>query len=241
MDFLIKLLNYGPNPTHIAIIMDGNRRWAQEKHISKQEGHKNGALLVENLILKLYKLKVKCLTLFALSIDNLKRSKDEVEYLENLLLNFINKFESYYNKLLKSNINLKINTIGDLSLLNKNLQDSIATVSNNINNCYLKNYSKSNTQKTLNICICYNSKWEIDNIINKNNINTLTKLKENAIISKVDILIRTGGNNRLSDFLTLQSMDSCFIEIINKNWPDFTILDIFYYIIKYKIFKLFIE
>ena len=213
---------------HVAIIMDGNGRWGLKNKNSRNAGHKVGLNTVEKIIKETIKQKIKYLTLYAFSTENWKRPKKEVNYLFNLLENFlINRIEELH----KQNIKLKIIGVKSFSTkLNKLLKISEKKTCNN-------------NQLQINLALNYGSKFELINAfkqikrkgdpINEKNI---TKNLQTKDIPDPDILIRTGNTMRLSNFLLWQcAYSEIFFE--KKFWPDFNEKDYNKIIKKYRIIK----
>ncbi len=201
------------NPlNHVAIIMDGNGRWGLKNKNSRNAGHKAGLSTVEKIIKLSIKQKIKYLTLYAFSTENWKRPKKEINFLFNLLENFlINRIDD----LDKQNIKLKILGVKNFSLkLNKLLISA-------------EKKTSKNNQLYINLALNYGSKFELINalrLLNKNNekINekNLVKYFQTKNIPDPDILIRTGNTKRLSNFLLWQlAYSEIFFE--KKLWPDF--------------------
>jgi len=201
------------NPlNHVAIIMDGNGRWGLKFKNSRNAGHKAGLNTVEKIIKETIKQKIRYLTLYAFSTENWKRPKKEINYLFNLLENFLkNKIEDLH----KQNIKLKI--IG------------VKNFSKKLNN--LLNLSEKKTLKNkklqINLALNYGSKFELISAfknlqrkrekINEKNLNRYLQTKD---IPDPDLLIRTGNTKRLSNFLLWQlAYSEIFFE--KKLWPDF--------------------
>jgi undecaprenyl diphosphate synthase len=217
------------NPlNHVAIIMDGNGRWGLKRNKSRNFGHKQGLKSIEDIINIAIQKKIKFLTLFVFSIDNWKRPKKEINYLFDLLSNFLN------NKLIdlnKKNIRLKF--IGK-----KNFSKKF--------NELLKNSEKVTNQNTnlqINLALNYSSKFEIVNSIKKI-ISKKLSINEKNITNNLftknipdpEILIRTGNTHRLSNFLLWQlSYTEIFFE--KKLWPDFSKNDFIKILNKYKQIK----
>ena len=205
------------NPlNHVAIIMDGNGRWGLKHKNSRNAGHKAGLRTVEKIIKETIKNNIGYLTLYAFSTENWKRPKKEINYLFNLLENFlINRIE----ELSKQNIKLKI--IGVKKFSNK--LNKIITHSE-------KKTSKNNKLQ-INLAINYGSKFELISAfkkLSKNNesINetNFEKYLQTKNIPDPDLIIRTGNTNRLSNFLLWQlAYSEIFFE--KKLWPDFSIKD----------------
>ena len=216
--------------SHVAIIMDGNGRWAFKRNKSRNYGHEKGVNNIKNIIGVCKKKNIKYLTLFVFSVDNWNRSKSEVSFLFSLLKNFLKKD---INFLISNKIKIKI--IGEKNKLDKNLL-------NNFKN--IEKLTSKHFDITINIAFNYSSKLEIVNSINKllkikaKTIN-IKALEENLYTGKIpnpEILIRTGGYNRLSDFLLWQ-LSYTEIFFLKKLWPDFNSTDLINVINKYKKIK----
>ena len=205
------------NPlNHVAIIMDGNGRWGLKNRNSRNEGHKAGLKTVETIIKETIKNNIKFLTLYAFSTENWKRPKNEINYLFNLMENFLNK---RINDLHKENIKLKI--IGSKNFskkLNKLLTSS-------------EKKTSKNNKLQINLALNYGSKQELINafkIVNKKkqiiNEKNIKKSLQTKGIPDPDVLIRTGNTNRLSNFLLWQiAYSEIFFE--KKLWPEFNAKD----------------
>mgnify|MGYP004471859497 FL=1 len=208
-------------PQHIAIIMDGNRRWAKEKGKETSEGHKAGADNLEKIAKDCNKLGVKILTVYAFSTENWKRSKDEVSALMVLLKNYLKKISKNANK-----DNIKIRILGDIDKLEPSLKKSI-------NDAIER--TKNNTGLIINIAFNYGGRAEITNAMKKiavkleNREIKIEDINENLINQNLytqnqpdpDLLIRPGGELRISNFLPWQLVYSEFY-FTDKYWPDFS-------------------
>ena len=202
---------------HVAIIMDGNGRWGIKNKKSRNVGHRAGLSAVENIIKHTVKKKIKYLTLYAFSTENWKRPKKEVNFLFNLLEEFLTK---KINKLNKQGIRLKV--IGDKKPFSKKLFKIL------INS---ENITKKNKTLQLNLALNYGSKAELVNAMNlilKKKIPiTETNIEKNLYTNgspNPELLIRTGNTNRLSNFLLWQTAYS-EIFFVKKLWPDFSTTD----------------
>ena len=201
------------NPlNHVAIIMDGNGRWGLKHKSSRNEGHRAGLNTVEKIIKETINQKIKYLTLYAFSTENWNRPKKEINYLFNLLENFLSKkIENIHKQ------NIKLNIIGV-----KNFSKKL----NRLLNSSEKKTSK-NSKLQINLALNYGSKFEIINAFKKMNKNkvkinekNLTKYLQTKNIPDPEILIRTGNTKRLSNFLLWQiAYTEIFFE--KKLWPDF--------------------
>ena len=217
------------NPlNHVAIIMDGNGRWGLKHKNSRNAGHRAGLNTVERIIKQSIKNKIKFLTLFAFSTENWKRPKKEINYLFNLLENFlINKIDDLH----KQNIKLKI--IGT-----KNFSKKL----NLLLNLAEKKTSK-NSKIQINLALNYGAKFELISAIkklqkNKNKINekNIEKFLYTKNIPDPELMIRTGNTKRLSNFLLWQlAYSEIFFE--KKMWPDFNDKDYLKIIKEYKNLK----
>ena len=208
-------------PKHIAIIMDGNRRWAREKGIETKEGHKAGADNLENIAKYCNEIGVKYLTVYAFSTENWKRSKEEVSALMILLKNYLKKFSKNANK---EGIRIKI--LGDISVLDDGLRKSINEAVER---------TKNGRGLTLNIAFNYGGRAELTNAMKKiaqevvDNKIKIEDINENLINENLytenqpdpDLLIRPGGEQRISNFLPWQLVYSEFY-FTDKYWPDFS-------------------
>ena len=217
------------NPiNHVAIIMDGNGRWGLKHKNSRNKGHKAGLKSIEKIIKTSIKQNIKYLTLFAFSTENWKRPKKEINYLFNLLENFlINKIEDLH----KQNIKLKI--IGS-----KNFSKKLNLLLNSAE----KKTSK-NSKIQINLALNYGAKFELISAIkkiqkNKDKINekNIEKFLYTKNIPDPDLMIRTGNTKRLSNFLLWQmAYTEIFFE--KKLWPDFNSNDYSKILIKFKSLK----
>ena len=213
---------------HIAIIMDGNGRWGLKYKNSRNAGHKAGLKTVEKIIKQTIKNKIQFLTLYVFSTENWKRPKKEINFLFNLLENFlVNRIDDLH----KQNIKLKIIGVKNFSTkLNKLLNLSEKKTSNN-------------KKLQINLALNYGSKIELVNAVkdlNKNKENVteknLTKHLQTKSIPDPDLLIRTGNTKRLSNFLLWQlAYSEIFFE--KKLWPAFNEVDYDKIIKKFKKIK----
>ena len=217
------------NPiNHVAIIMDGNGRWGLKHKKSRNQGHKAGLKTIEKIIKISIDQKIKYLTLYAFSTENWKRPKIEVNYLLNLLENFLIKKINFLNK---QNIKLKILGVKKFTnKLNKILRNS-------------EKKTSKNNKLQINLAINYGSKTELINAIKRLkrsevaiNEKNLTKNLQTKNIPDPELLIRTGNTNRLSNFLLWQLAYSELF-FIKKLWPDFNEVDYIKILKKFKKIK----
>ena len=198
---------------HVAIIMDGNGRWALQKKKSRNYGHQCGLKTIEKIVDYSIKKKISYLTLFTFSSENWKRPKKEVNFLFKLLENY---FKKNLLKVIRNGIKVKI--IGNKSGLASNLRKIIKLA---------ENKTRKNKKISVQLALNYGSKQEIINsmkIVNKKKQKiTIKNFEKNLYTSSFpdpDILIRTGGQRRLSNFLLWQ-IAYAEIFFVKKMWPDF--------------------
>jgi len=220
-------------PQHLAIIMDGNGRWAKQKGLLRAFGHENGTKSVRVVVETCAKLGIENLTLYAFSTENWNRPKLEVDTLMKLLINSL-KNEL---KTLTDN-NIRLHSIGNLDLLPKSAQKQL-------NDVILK--TKNNTRMTLTLALSYGSREELVNAVKnislkvKNNIISIDGIDESIInqhlytqnLPDVDLLIRTSGEHRISNFLLWQIAyaELYFTDVL---WPDFKEEDLYEAIVSYQ-------
>ncbi|MDR2735305.1 MAG: di-trans,poly-cis-decaprenylcistransferase [Puniceicoccales bacterium] len=208
-------------PEHVAIVMDGNGRWAKARGFERIYGHYNGVKAVKSVIRSARKFGVKFLTLYAFSTENWLRSEDEIRGLMSLYGRVMLK---YSRSLVKQNI--RFGTIGDLPGLPQILRDRID---------WLKKYTAHCNGLLLTVALNYGSRDELLRAINKANqagVRTFSdwsefeKYLDTSGLPDVDLLIRTSGEQRISNFLLLQS---AYAELYfpKKYWPDFSDEDFF--------------
>lgn len=226
-------INVDNLPQHIAIIMDGNGRWAKKQGMMRAFGHENGTKSVQTTVESCARLGIKNLTLYAFSTENWNRPKLEVDTLMKLLISSLKK---EVKTLMKNDICL--NTIGNLEKLPLSAQKHLAEV---------KAKTKSNSRMTLTLALNYGAREELVEAVKKitskvkNNIISIEAIDE-AIINEhlytqnlpdVDLLIRTSGEHRISNFLLWQIAyaELYFTEVL---WPDFTEDHLYEAIISYQ-------
>ncbi len=208
-------------PNHVAIIMDGNTRWAENKNLDKNDGHKEGVKKARLAVEFFLENKIKNLTLFAFSTENWGRQKKEVKALLKLFLEAINEQTP---DLIKNKV--KLNFIGDISRFDK-------VLINNIKSSQIKT-SKYDSKMSLNIAISYGGRWDIEQALKSivkdiskrkikiKNINEslITDYLSTSLIPDPDLIIRSAGEQRISNFFLWQAAYS-EIYFLKKLWPDF--------------------
>ncbi len=230
---LVETINTANLPKHLAIIMDGNGRWAEQKGLLRAMGHENGTKSVRTVVEASAKLGIENLTLYAFSTENWNRPKLEVDLLMNLLINSL-KNEL---KTLQDN-NIRLNTIGNIDLLPKSAQKKLQTVIEK---------TRDNSRMVLTLALSYGSREELINVVKnisnkvKNNIISIDSIDESIInqhlytqnLPEVDFLIRTSGEHRISNFLLWQIAyaELYFTDVL---WPDFKEDDLYEAIISYQ-------
>lgn len=212
-------------PKHVAIIMDGNGRWANKLGKKRQHGHKQGSKTLQTVCRQAYDLGIKYITVYAFSTENWKRPQEEVRYLMNLLRHYL---KDSIKKAKKDNMRVRI--IGDRSRLDEDLRADIIK---------LETSSEDNKGLNLQIALNYGGRDEIlrsvkkiindyeNNEININDIdeNTFERYLDTKGIPDPDLMIRTSGEIRLSNFLLWQLAYAEFY-FVDKHWPEFTIEDL---------------
>lgn len=207
-------------PSHIAIIMDGNRRWAKQRLLPVKFGHREGALRVKDLVKNCVEIGVKYVSIYAFSTENWGREKNEVDYLMNLLVDFINSELDYINE-----NNVRITLMGNLEDLPEKTKSEVSRS---------LQLTKNNDKLILNIALSYGSRTEIISAVKKiineyeNNEINIDEINEESFkkylytyeIPDPDLLIRTSGEIRLSNFLLYQLAYSEFY-FTDVMWPDF--------------------
>ena len=220
-------------PKHIAVIMDGNGRWAKKRGMRREFGHRAGRKAVKKIVESCAELKIKNLTLYAFSTENWNRPKLEIDFLMQLL--FLSLKDELKN--LNKN-NIKFETIGNLNRLPKKIGNYLEKV---------KEETKENSALTLTLALSYGSRNELVEVVKeistkvKNNIISAKKIDETVIndhlytrhLPDVDLLIRTSGEKRISNFLLWQIAYS-ELYFTKKMWPDFRKKDLYKAIVSYQ-------
>jgi len=220
-------------PKHIGVIMDGNGRWAEARHLPRKAGHKAGAETLEKISRYCGKLGVKALTAYAFSTENWNRPKEEVDNLMELLYNYLLQVEEKFK-----NENIRLCIIGDRTPFSDKMKEAMA---------HAEDYTKDRDGIVLNMALNYGGRAEITNAarlvaedvkngkINPEDIdeNYLGKYMYTADVPEVDLIIRPSGEERLSNFLLWQAAyaEFWYSEI---NWPDFSEKDMERAIIDYQ-------
>ena len=198
-----------PNiPQHVAIIMDGNRRWAKTQNLKEQEGHKAGAAATKRAVEAARKFGVKYLTIYAFSEENWQRSEEEIGFLMKLLIMQVN---SQLKDLVKNGVCIKI--IGDRKRFSKDVLAAIEKA---------ENETAHNKELILQVAFSYGARQEILQAVEKSG-GDAEKFQQNLYTAKIpdpDLLIRTGGEKRISNFLLWQIAYS-ELYFTDRFWPEF--------------------
>ncbi|ODV93400.1 hypothetical protein PACTADRAFT_51995 [Pachysolen tannophilus NRRL Y-2460] len=241
-DFIIGILKTGPIPHHVAFVMDGNRRYAKNNTMALKEGHNAGAETLVKVLDFSYRLGIKAVTIYAFSIENFNRPKAEVDTLFELLkskLVYISQSGEYADK-----HGIKIKIIGNKSMIPEEILKDLNKV---------EEKTAKNKTFLLNVCFPYTSRDDITNCI----IKIVKKVKEEKTISideidedllnehmyfgneypNVDVLVRTSGHTRLSDFMLWQTNKDSVITFDNSLWPEFGFINYMNIILKYSYYK----
>ncbi len=208
-------------PKHVAIIMDGNGRWAKDKGLPREYGHQNGVNSVKSIVQEAYKSGIEYLTLYVFSIENWDRPSKEVNTLMSLLVSTLrDEFDEIFDK------DIKLNAIGEINSLPKEVISELD---------FIINKTKHNNKMSLTLALSYGGKQEIFNAVKmisdkvKNNIIDLNNFDDSIINSHlytknlpdVDLLIRTSGEQRISNFLLWQ-IAYAELYFTDVYWPDFS-------------------
>ena len=208
---------------HIAFIMDGNGRWGKKKGKSRNFGHLQGIETVKDIVKNSIKLKIPIITFYVFSSENWKRPKNEINFLFKIIKNY---FSKEIENIIRQGI--KINIIGEINKLSSNIKPTLRKT--------IK-LTKKNKKILVNLAINYGSKNEILNAFKKNKKKlTVINLKKNLYTKNLpdpDILIRTGGHQRLSNFMLWQ-LAYAELFFLKKLWPDFNKNDLIKIIKKFK-------
>ena len=201
---------------HVAFIMDGNGRWGKKRNKGRNFGHLNGVKTVKKIVESSIKLKIPVLTFYVFSTENWKRPQSEINFLFKLIINY---FKKELNNVVLNGI--KINIIGQINKLPLKIRSTLKEV--------IK-FTKKNKKIVVNLAINYGSKIEIVNAVQKSRKNkvTVNLLNNNLYTNNLpnpDILIRTGGHKRLSNFMLWQ-LAYAEIYFLDKLWPDFNDKDL---------------
>eukprot|EP00128_Syssomonas_multiformis_P000897 Colp12_sorted_trinity150504_noHs@36201 len=232
----VNILKQGPIPEHVGFIMDGNRRFAKKMHVDRAIGHVKGFEKLEETLEWCHDFGVKVVTVYAFSIENFKRSRDEVDGLMELakekLLKLVQKDEIIQNK------GICVRILGDVSLLRPDVREAMSKA---------VELSKNNRNGILNVCFPYTSRHELAGVMKELAVGVASgKIQSSDIDEELvtrclytqectppDLLVRTSGEVRLSDFLLWQSSDAV-LSFLNVLWPEFSLWDLVLSVLHYQ-------
>ncbi|XP_065649838.1 dehydrodolichyl diphosphate synthase complex subunit DHDDS isoform X3 [Hydra vulgaris] len=237
LSLVYKILKAGIIPQHVAFIMDGNRRFACKEKIERREGHNKGFHKLTEVLQWCYELGIPEVTVYAFSIENFKRSQDEVDTLLEIFKKELNKLLEKKDELTEYSVCIRF--IGNIALFDYDIREIIFKVIN---------LTKNNNRSFLNIAMAYTSRDEITYAIREIAVGVDKgmilesdideELLENCFYTNkckpVDLVIRTSGEVRLSDFLLWQTSFStlCFVDSL---WPEFTVWNLLFCIFKFQL------
>ncbi|KLO14873.1 dehydrodolichyl diphosphate synthetase [Schizopora paradoxa] len=226
--FLLSVLAAGPIPRHIAFVMDGNRRYARRKDLEVGVGHSDGFLALRRVLEVCMRLDVRCVTVYAFSIENFKRSPSEVDTLMNLAKTKLTELCEHGDLL--EQYGIRLNVLGKVSLFPEDVQAVVRRA---------EELTKHNSRAILNLCMPYTSRDEMASAMQAAVSETLAagdpieSITEASIAAHLmtsrpgspspplDVLVRTSGVRRLSDFLLWQCCEDTQIHFVDTYWPDF--------------------
>ncbi|KAI7898430.1 di-trans,poly-cis-decaprenylcistransferase [Cokeromyces recurvatus] len=237
----ISILCKGKIPRHVGFILDGNRRYARKAGASStQFGHYEGFKQLEKMLDICMQLGIEAVTVYAFSIENFNRSEDEVDYLMRL---FCEAFEGFCEKnALVDKYEICVRFLGHISYLPEHVQKVAEKVTEQ---------TKKNKKRIFNVCCPYTSRDEITTAIKdtielvKHGKITVDEITDQTIkdhlftadCPELDVLVRTSGETRLSDFLLWQANDTCQIHYVNCYWPEFSLWKLLPIILEYQIYS----
>ncbi|CAF1006504.1 unnamed protein product [Didymodactylos carnosus] len=235
--FVCNMIRYGGTiPRHIAIVMDGNRRYARDKGVARSKGHLLGADKLFEVCQWCHDLGISELTVYAFSLENLKRSQDEIDTLMSIARNKLLEIEKSIDKIHEQQICIRV--IGEIDLIQDDLQILIKK---------LMSQTKHYQRFILNVCFYYTSRDEITNVIKdlasgvEKNLLEINDIDDNLIVRCLslssttlpDIFLRTSGEIRLSDFLLVQCRFSLWL-FADVYWPAFNLWHLYWILIQYE-------
>ncbi|CCE64136.1 hypothetical protein TPHA_0G02950 [Tetrapisispora phaffii CBS 4417] len=243
----ISVIKVGYVPQHISFIMDGNRRYAKSFDLPVKKGHEAGGLNLLSLVYSCKQMGVKCVSAYAFSIENFNRSPEEVNTLTTLFAEKLDDFAARAVDYTDPLYGTRLKIVGDFSYLSSDMVERIRRV---------EALTQNGDDFILYICYPYTSRNDIYhsifNTVDKkiNNINTKQSTDNSTIhikdfsnsmyfdsfSDKCDLLVRTSGHNRLSDYMLWQTHESSTIEFTDSLWPDFSFFSLYWMIIRWSFF-----
>ncbi|KAJ7578167.1 Decaprenyl diphosphate synthase-like protein [Mycena floridula] len=229
---LLKILSAGPIPRHVAFIMDGNRRYARQKRKQVQEGHSEGYVALRRMLEICLRLDVKCVSVYAFAIDNFKRPENEVEALLQLAEAKARRAQYPWVWDLLDEYGVRLNIIGHKEMFPESVRNAMVKA---------ENMTRHNNRSILNVCMAYASRDEITCAVEScvqqhirssqpEKLITVEDIDSQMMTSlagspPLDILVRSSGVHRLSDFFLWQCCENTQIHFSKTNWPDFGLWD----------------
>ena len=241
-NLLITIIKTGPIPEHVSFIMDGNRRFAKFNNLPLQRGHEAGGFTLLTLVYICKKMGVRCVSAYAFSIENFNRPKEEVETLMTLFNEKLTEFVKKAGDLKDPMYGSRLKVVGDRRLLSPETRLRLEEV---------EELTKEGADFTFYVCFPYTSRNDIQHAIYKESRKYKTKKTQLSNITqeslgkgmyldefsnKCDILIRTSGHKRLSDFMLWQCHQNTTIEFVSTLWPDFTFIQMFLIFFRWSFF-----
>ncbi|KAI8383080.1 di-trans,poly-cis-decaprenylcistransferase [Blakeslea trispora] len=237
----VSILRKGRVPRHVGFILDGNRRFAKKHGASStQYGHYQGFRQLEKVLDLCMQLGIEAVSVYAFSLENFKRSKDEVDYLMQLICD---AFDGFCEKnALVEKYEISVRFVGNLDLLPQHVQDLARDVMEK---------TKKNKKRIFNVCCPYTSRDEITTAMRQTaalveqgqlriediNAKTIEDHLFTADCPPMDILVRTSGEVRLSDFMLWQASDQCQIQFVDCYWPEFSLWRFLPILLEYQIYS----
>lgn len=226
-EFIINVLRTGPSPRHIAFIMDGNRRFSRQHNMQLVDGHTKGAEALMKVLATTYLLAITHVTVYAFSIENFNRPQEEVDTLFELLRGNLAKLVENESSFAHAN-HVQVRIVGNKTYIPEDILEQLEEIERKTN--------KPDSIKVLNVCFPYTSRDDITEAVKKSVGAIVTSETEKDAVTEnwfqeqmyltpdtppLDILIRTSGYTRLSDFMLWQCNDNCEIDFVQTLWPDF--------------------
>ncbi|QEU59383.1 Srt1 [Kluyveromyces lactis] len=238
--FMVRILKMGPVPRHLSFIMDGNRRYAKKLDQPVKEGHRAGGATLIDILHICRRLNVSSVSAYAFSIENFNRSPQEVATLMELLGYYIDQFTERATNAKDELYGIRLRVVGDLSLLSEELLKKIRNA---------EKLTRDGQEFVLYLALPYTSRNDIahsmqvtiDRCINSNEDITEQALTDNMYFeeysSKCDLLIRTSGHTRLSDYMLWQVHEGSIIEFVDCLWPDFNFWRLYWIMLKWSFYQ----
>ncbi|CDR37040.1 CYFA0S01e06700g1_1 [Cyberlindnera fabianii] len=235
-DVIISTLRTGNVPQHVAFIMDGNRRYAKSKGLQTHKGHEMGAVALIQIIDSCLKLGISHVSMYAFSIENFKRTPEEVSLLFSLLMERIDQF---LNQSERYSQGARVRIIGNRTLVPEETMEKLEEIEKKTFN---------NNKITLNVCFSYTSRDELTHSIGQSVLlaeggySNKNKVDEEWVerffyyptdTPKVDLLVRTSGHTRLSDYLLWQVCENAKIVFVSTYWPQFSVFEFYLVLIQW--------